>query len=242
MINNFIILQPAKPDSSSLLRPIALTKTFELKKTKLDQDIMQFVLPFKRNFELRNVKNSVYEIHHQLFKIVMSHKLYPIVLTSQLLEQRCEQYEVLNESNNKYDNFYFVLETRDFYVREINKKEDMTIVTFPKYFVIQTLYPFSRFFHTILESMWREIKQERKLVFTNLVQKKDSVDLKQVALLDCEHSREIELKQVERVLLVNEECQITNNFGNVVEFKNSFRIKFRVPVRMRCRQKQAEFA
>lgn len=265
IFENFYIIGHKKNEEINLEKHPRIDILYSLHPTDKIEDeqkeqLAKFINPFLQKFKSVRVKNQINKINEVLFQEESSNKyldFFPISLAAAevnkinlplahlvpYLGEGQFDFELLRESNPDAFQFYYCLKLNDFFIYKDNDDPNSVMVYFcPRYFVIKTIYPFSRFFNDFLQQIVSSVKTKRIEKFM-LTTQDGIINLANSSSIDCSNvlscETELIISDIEKLNAV----VIRSNFEKYIQiiFANSVQISYQLPGIKNAAFSEAEF-
>ena len=225
------------------------------------EQLSKFVNPFCQKFKMKKIKNKGANLCDVIFQEEISNKFldfFPIALAGEDSKRPGQQqrphllpysptfqvdHEILRECNPDGFHFYYCLKINDdFLTRDYSENSGLNVYTIPRFYVLKTFYPFSRFFQDYLQQISVLIRSKRREKFLECVP--DAALLFTTSsILETSLNISVEVETVIAELEKLNCFSISNNFEEkiTINFGNTARIDYYLPGIKNATFSEAEF-
>jgi hypothetical protein len=226
-----------------------------------NNEILKFMIPFTQKIKSVKIKNSIAKLNETLFQDDASSKnfeFFSISLNSSIGSEgsnegykNTQKYfkngdlELLKETNSGLCFYYYCAKVEDYFIGPQlpgqSNTDHIEVHFFPKYFIVKSLYPFSGFFHTVLQQILSLTKRRRIERFVECI-KNGKVDASALERVDCHGMAELELAAIMPLFEKLDQYSMSNNFEETLRLKlPNVSFNYTLPSMKNCSFAEAEF-
>lgn len=258
---NFLIVGPLKSDLRRFLNNMDLTMNIQSIQnqncTDLDRShfelLRKYLNPIPKKINIEKIPNNVSKISEFLFRYQDHQKAFecfnlPLVSDmmkctkgfnfKEIIKQNRENCSILNETNPMGFIYYHVAQFEDFFIdsKTTTKFNDkiIEIYKFPRFFIFQSIYPFSDIFTKVLEFIVSQYKQAKLNKFVQLVDESKTT-IADFESIDANSFSIFDLPSIQHIFSELNRQFINSNFGAQISITmNDKMTKFALPERKDC--------